>query len=155
MRHNTLPHSGGSRSPKRVSVASRGTGCTPSCQLGNVRGVQRLYPMFPSGGPGGGVFLLRSWVASQVALGDTFGGPDEIRWAALAFGAAIALGVFTPLAAVLLIGLELSQMWMSSTWTIGGAGVPVVVTAIALLGPGAYSIDGFRYGRRVLVSVES
>jgi uncharacterized membrane protein YphA (DoxX/SURF4 family) len=119
--------------------------------------VRRLFSTFPSQWPGIGLLLLRALVGySLMAQGMAYvrtPGPGVVTWglAALTFvGAAFLLvGLMTPLVALLV--------------AVGGAGIAlyegyegyVAITnligpsiAIALLGPGAFSLDARMFGRR-------
>jgi hypothetical protein len=117
--------------------------------------MQRLFSMFPRGWPGIGLVLLRL----SVALACLQTCPQETRpaWVLLAFVplcASLCAGALTPLAAVLAVALQLSA---AADLLVSRAGVVIAILeagALALLGPGAYSLDALRFGRRV-ISAES
>lgn len=104
--------------------------------------MQRLFVMFPDRAPGVGLLLLRLGLAIALCRA---GWPPAAWPAALAVaGAGLLLcGWLTPLAAALAwlaLLLEGPPTW---PWLC----VPL---ALLLLGPGAYSLDARRFGRRVL-----
>jgi uncharacterized membrane protein YphA (DoxX/SURF4 family) len=77
----------------------------------------------------------------------------------IASGAALAVGFLTP-AAALLVGLcftGIALSWLPApSWGLHGGGTVafgMIITgvAIALLGPGAFSLDGRLFGRREIV----
>ena len=130
--------------------------------------LQRLFSTFPSGRPGVGLLLLR------IALGGTavaFGavelavptGRTPLAWVVgsllLVSGAGLIIGFLTPLASLLtglcVLGITLSWLPGPSLGCLGGRLVVLVLvlTAIglALLGPGAFSLDGHLFGRREIV----
>jgi uncharacterized membrane protein YphA (DoxX/SURF4 family) len=120
----------------------------------NLAGVQRLFSMFPAGLPGLGLLLLRGSVAIAL-LFEHYGRGDAvfgwIEGATLLIAAALAIGYLTPIAAV--GGLVFHGL----IWLVAGidsAAVGVVLSldamALALLGPGAYSVDSRRFGRRLV-----
>jgi putative oxidoreductase len=117
--------------------------------------LQRLFSMFPNGWPGRGLLLLRLGVGILL----THDGLAELlsasQWhgmvrQSLATGAGILLliGSFTPIAGVLVILVEL--------WTaLSGADslrtcilLATVGAALAMLGPGVWSIDARLFGRK-------
>jgi uncharacterized membrane protein YphA (DoxX/SURF4 family) len=89
--------------------------------------------------------------------------PSLAQWSLafvlIASGASLAIGFFTPFAALLagLCFLGTALGWLPAVfWTLHDArlvGTAVIVTssAIALLGPGAFSLDGRLFGRREIV----
>lgn len=112
--------------------------------------------MFPVGPPGVALLLLRLCVAALLFVDQS----GRLSWPTplwLAIGSvlvasAVAIGFLTPLCALVCGLLDLAAL----------AGVvqfaaPLVVielllaAAIALLGPGAYSIDAKMFGRRVVL----
>jgi uncharacterized membrane protein YphA (DoxX/SURF4 family) len=127
--------------------------------------LQRLFSTFPHGSPGIGLLLLRVGAAAVlVAHGAAcLTRSHAATWATWAVGvmtiltgALLLIGLMTPLAGVLAAlgttGVALSWFPSPARSTLGPgvAGLlPVVVTvAIALLGPGAISVDAALFGRR-------
>jgi hypothetical protein len=124
-----------------------------------------LFSAFPAGLPGVGLLLLRIGVfvvlvvQGAACLNDA-NAPTWGTWAVGALaaltGALLLIGLMTPLVGTLAAlgsaGIVLS--WLPSpTPSTLGAGVagflPVIVAlAIALLGPGAISVDAALFGRR-------
>jgi uncharacterized membrane protein YphA (DoxX/SURF4 family) len=117
--------------------------------------MQRLFSMFPRGLPGLALLLLRASVV--IALLDEncrlWGElPLWVLGAAVLISIALAIGFLTPIfAAVALVFHAL--LW--GTLGIDSSVVALVVAldavTLALLGPGAYSIDSYRFGHRVIV----
>ena len=121
--------------------------------------VQRLFSGFADGWPGAGLLLLR--LLTGAALID-FGisgireGPPPLAVALQTIGIAAAIlllvGLFTPLAGVLAAA---AKVWIavsrfsshsSDPWvTIAQA---ILAAALAMIGPGAWSIDARRFGRK-------
>jgi len=66
--------------------------------------------------------------------------------------ACLCVGFLTPMVAILAL-LFHALAWSSPS--IGSAGTTAIAVldalALAMLGPGAYSIDAYRFGRRVVV----
>ncbi len=126
--------------------------------------LQKLFSTFPSEWPGVGLLLLRTLVGcSLIALGTNYvrtSNQSLIVWvlAALAFagGAFLLAGLMTPLIAVLVagggIGIALSLIPLpgESLFNSYVAIINLIVLsiAIALLGPGAFSLDARMFGRR-------
>jgi hypothetical protein len=111
--------------------------------------------MFPAGAPGIALLLLRV----SVAMALIEGAPDV--WKSIigvliciglgALSVLLCLGLLTPVASTICCAIELTQLFL-----VGPADrrflllSSVNAAAIALLGPGAYSIDARLFGRRVI-----
>jgi hypothetical protein len=123
----------------------------------NLRAVQRLFSMFPTGAAGVALVLLRVSVAvTLVTDALPVGNPDVHAWefAGLGLlGGALCLGVFTPASSVLSCVVEIA-----SASDLKGVGITHLISSIlitaslAMLGPGAYSVDARMFGRRLVVS---
>jgi hypothetical protein len=117
--------------------------------------VQRLFSMFPPGLPGFGLLLLRASVAvalllEQYAYRGTLSTSVSIAWIVLSV--AISAGYMTPIVTALaLLCHALIWVWVGGTDVASILIVALDAIALALLGPGAYSIDAYRFGRRVVV----
>jgi hypothetical protein len=115
--------------------------------------MQRLFSAFPSGWPGIGLLLLRVSVAAACLLA-YIQCETRAAWVLptlIPMSACLCAGALTPLAAVLAVALELTA---AANLHVNGAGLMIITiidaAALALLGPGAYSLDARRFGRRVI-----
>ncbi|PZS71644.1 hypothetical protein [Stenotrophomonas maltophilia] len=102
--------------------------------------MQRLFVMFPDRGPGLGLLWLRLCVAAALCGPGMPGG--WLSALCLLAVAMLALGVLTPLAAVMTaVGLST----LPGPWPLA-----LLPLALLVLGPGAYSLDARLFGRRVI-----
>ena len=120
--------------------------------------LQRLFSTFPDGWPGLGLLLLRLDAGISLiylALEDISGqaGPGIVARDAIAIAGAIflLLGLWTPaMAAVTAVG----QLWILVSVSARPDGrsihvlFAVLAAAVAMLGPGAWSIDARLFGRK-------
>jgi hypothetical protein len=122
--------------------------------------VQRLFSMFPTGLPGAALFLLRIAVIGMLldstVQSSSTGNISPWRTVALVMiSLLIFCGAFTPIASVLSIILE-SIYW--PLWdrlrSLEFSLQALVMIALFLLGPGAYSIDSKMFGRRLILPPE-
>jgi uncharacterized membrane protein YphA (DoxX/SURF4 family) len=116
--------------------------------------VQRLFSTFPGGLPGAGLALLRAAAAVPLVYAGlpTVASSSPALLEVVAAGAAILLliGLWTPVAGVLIAGAELglailhpAEPWMYVHFAAMGA-------ALAMLGPGRCSLDARLFGRKQL-----
>ena len=111
--------------------------------------------MFPSGLPGLALLALRASV-SLALLAECFvyrqSLSDLLLTAAIALAVVLSIGWLTPIASVIALALH-GAIWCLVD--VPAAGVLTVVVldglALSMLGPGAYSLDSYRFGRRVVV----
>jgi putative oxidoreductase len=119
--------------------------------------VQRLFSTFPNGWPGRGLLVLRLAVGGMLLA-------NGVAWVAssphhnaiapailgIAAGLLMLIGFCTPVGSVLAV--------ISESWTLLISGIMPetailllsISVAVALLGPGAWSIDALLFGRQRL-----
>jgi len=137
------------------------------CTVGRLP-LQRLFSSFPDGRPGLGLLLLRLAVGSvAIVLGISCLSSPAHRALSVwlvgavlaASGVALLVGVVTVIASALLslCVLSIALAWIPAP-PLGSLGAPVigvllavVALGIALIGPGAFSVDGYLFGRREIV----
>jgi uncharacterized membrane protein YphA (DoxX/SURF4 family) len=67
-------------------------------------------------------------------------------------GAALCAGFLTPFVSLLAVGVLLLRFNASSADAIWLTVAILNTLALAIIGPGAYSVDALRFGRRLLMS---
>jgi putative oxidoreductase len=116
--------------------------------------VQRLFSMFPNGWPGRGLLLLRLVLGSvlmEQGLSGVHSAPFltvAVQLAAALAGIFLALGLWTPAAGVVVLACE---FWMAITTSADlqqRALLSSIAAALAMLGPGAVSLDNLLFGRK-------
>jgi putative oxidoreductase len=117
--------------------------------------LQRLFSTFPSGWPGRGLLLQRV-LAAIFLFGSGFGHLREASQFALIFphvigagaGALLLFGLWTPICGTLIAVVE---MWLACSSSDSG-GVSIILAilgaSLAMIGPGAWSIDARLFGRK-------
>jgi putative oxidoreductase len=121
--------------------------------------LQRLFSTFPNGWPGVGLLLVRLCLGFALIY---FGGAGSLKAAdeialvqnliAAAGGSFLLTGLWTPLTGGLVAleeaskVLSLSYQPREATWC--HAFLAVLCVSVAMLGPGAWSIDARLFGRR-------
>jgi uncharacterized membrane protein YphA (DoxX/SURF4 family) len=118
--------------------------------------MQRLFSMFPGGAVGVALIVLRAcvlgslWVEALSRQSMAF-----VSWPFIGVSLVcifIATGAFTPLACAACIAIELSTLWPSHAGEPFHILLAVSFTLVlALLGPGAFSIDARLFGRRRII----
>jgi hypothetical protein len=115
--------------------------------------VRRLYSTFAGSWPGVGLLLLRLVVASVLLLpaGMKLGGDLPLQSAVAAvslagFGVLLAVGLWTPFAGTLVAIAEASRVLTAGEDPLVGFLAGAIGGALALLGPGRWSVDARLFG---------
>jgi hypothetical protein len=111
--------------------------------------------MFPAAAPGIALLMLRVCIAAMLLRADYPGAHIvSITWEFLALSALcilLCVGLFTPAASalsVVLVGIRLPLI--ARAQAIDVLLTLVITISLALLGPGAFSIDAKLFGRRIV-----
>jgi putative oxidoreductase len=119
--------------------------------------LQRLFSMFPSGWPGRGLLLLRI-VAAVLLIYDGIAGlmgvPQResltLEVVAASAGIFLLVGLWTPIAGAV---VAVTELWIAVSGTDHVRGAIMLATTgvvMAVLGPGARSVDALLFGRKRL-----
>ena len=127
--------------------------------------MRRLYSTFPGSLRGAGLLLLRITIGARLLI-HAFSWliepqtSDNGMWApgllSLVIGISFILGFLTPLASSIsaLAGIAIRLLhpeWSAPMTDLLGVSPLVTVIAITLLGPGAFSLDAYFFGRRKII----
>jgi putative oxidoreductase len=117
--------------------------------------VQRLFSTFPNGWPGRALLLLRLVAAAPLLLQSIafICRPDHssvlpLELVALAAAVLLTLGFCTPLAALVQAALEAWMAIQSGRLLEVHTILTALGLGLAMLGPGAWSVDAHLFGRR-------
>ena len=133
-------------------------GCCVSPNAFNFHSMQRLFPMFPRGGPGLGLLLLRISVAAIFMLNITnrFGLSSRFSGVVVALilliSISLCIGFLTPfLSVIAFVTAAVNLLLGAQVGPIIIIGILSAAAALIFLGPGAYSVDAKLFGLRVTV----
>jgi hypothetical protein len=117
--------------------------------------VQRLFSMFPQGGPGAALLLFRVSVAAMFFIYSPHASgalPSHLLFAAgLLIIALLVIGFLTPISSVAICLFAIAGLLPPRHEIFPHVLLICYAASLAVLGPGAYSIDARLFGRRVLV----
>lgn len=135
---------------RRHRISTLKLGCT----------LQRLFSTFPNSWPGVGLLLLRVGLGARLihfATADLFGKVSEpitvlLNVIAAAGAVFVLAGLWTPLMGALValdevwIALLHDSLWQEHMWI--HVFLAILLVSVAMLGPGAWSIDARLFGRK-------
>ncbi|MGA7157729.1 MAG: hypothetical protein WBY53_12820 [Acidobacteriaceae bacterium] len=117
--------------------------------------LQRLFSTFANGVPGFGLMLQRFVIATVLIYGamtsphqTTQAGTFSLQIVDGCAGLCLLLGLWTPLVGTLIAGRELWGMFSGSSDPRVALILATLGATLAMIGPGAWSIDARRFGRR-------
>jgi uncharacterized membrane protein YphA (DoxX/SURF4 family) len=116
--------------------------------------MQRLFSAFPNSWPGGGLLILRLAAALATILYGCAAPPLQdlsgklFQAIAAATGALLLVGLWTPVAALLQVCLQLTHAFVHDApgpnpFLLGAMGL-----SLSMTGPGAWSLDARLFGRK-------
>jgi putative oxidoreductase len=117
--------------------------------------MQRLFTTFPNSWPGGGLLLLRLVLAvgllvdrPSLPAGST--SAVVLNLSEMAIAPLLAIGLWTPVLCLVQFAVEVLLMARDHEWSSARHLFAPVYLSLAMLGPGAWSIDARLFGRRRL-----
>ncbi len=119
--------------------------------------IQRLFSSFPDSWPGTALLLIRLCVSTAIVLHGMHSGihADAALWiliaAAWTAAALILMGLWTPIAGSVAAVTEVAGVLAGAPGLLAHIFVAVIAASIVLLGPGAWSIDAYLYGRKRVI----
>jgi putative oxidoreductase len=117
--------------------------------------MQRLFSTFPNSAPGTGLVCLRLFAAAELILdclhdqpaAALYGIAVGLRISQLALGSLLLIGLWTPATSIVTAILEIWMAFSSGPAELHLARA-TTAASLSLLGPGAWSIDAYLYGRK-------
>jgi uncharacterized membrane protein YphA (DoxX/SURF4 family) len=115
--------------------------------------VLRLFSVFPTGAPGIALLILRISMAAAILNGclDVIS-PTVLPFVCLALAVQsvlLCLGLLTPVVSIVACASALTALFVRGSADVRFLALSSLnAVVIALLGPGAYSLDARRFGRR-------
>lgn len=126
-----------------------------TCERGTGTLLQRLFATFPEGWPGTGLLLVRAVAAIPVVVQGLAGLLTAhqntrviLELVAACSAALLLVGLWTPIGGVLMFVAELSLILLHSNDPWVHVRLGALGAALAMLGPGAWSVDAHLFGRK-------
>jgi len=117
--------------------------------------LRRLYSTFAGSWPGIGLLLMRGVVGAVVVAGTSLNMWHELSLrlalssaSLAAAGLLLVVGLWTPVAGVVVALIEISQVVRFDQHPLVGLLTGTIATALAMLGPGRWSVDARLFGWR-------
>jgi len=123
--------------------------------LGNGLCLQRLFSTFAGGWPGVGLLLQRLLIGTVLlrqeivcVSGATVCATIVPQTVGAVAGAFLLVGLWTPVAGTLVAIADGWILWSSGSSPVSSVTLAVLGVTLAMVGPGAWSIDARLFGRR-------
>ena len=123
--------------------------------LGKGLCLQRLFSTFAGGWPGVGLLLQRLLIGTVLLrqgivclFGATVCAPIVPQTVGAVAGAFLLVGLWTPVAGTLVAIADGWILWSSGGSPVSSVTLAVLGATLAMIGPGAWSIDARLFGRR-------
>jgi putative oxidoreductase len=117
--------------------------------------MQRLFSNFANGWPGKGLLIQRAMVAAILAYCLIRDLPETpyfpailIHILAASAGLLLLIGLWTPIAGVVLAFVEFRMVLSPSGYQWLSIILVILGVTLAMIGPGAWSVDAFLFGRK-------
>jgi putative oxidoreductase len=117
--------------------------------------VQRLFSSFADGWPGAGLLLLRLLAGGGLLCGGLMSARSLLDSAqivppvlAAVFGAMLAVGLFTPFSGIMAAVVEAWIAFYHPEFRWPQVTLSGLCLGLAMIGPGAWSIDAHLFGRK-------
>jgi putative oxidoreductase len=117
--------------------------------------VQRLFSTFPHAWPGAGLLLLRLAAGGPLIIDAIHGllrphhvGTVAAQLGAIGVGACLVAGTWTPVAGALQVIIELWTVLSGTGMDRSALLLGAIAASVMMLGPGAWSLDARRFGRK-------
>jgi len=116
--------------------------------------IQRLFSSFPDSWPGTALLLLRLCVSTAIVFHGMHSGIQAgealciLIAAAWTSAALILIGLWTPIVGGVAAVTEVAEALAGARGLLTHIFVIAIAASVVLLGPGAWSIDAYLYGRK-------
>lgn len=117
--------------------------------------MQRLFSTFAGGWPGIGLLLQRVLVVAIIAHSLTTNLPKTEHFSEILIqlvgacgGLLLLIGLWTPIAGAVVVFVELWTIFSRTGDPLMPGVVALLAAALAMIGPGAWSIDAILFGRK-------
>jgi uncharacterized membrane protein YphA (DoxX/SURF4 family) len=141
---------------KRIDSEPFSWGLLGAGGAANLGAMQRLFSMFPAGRAGVALLLLRVAAATTLIVDGTANGASVTSfWILIVFlfpASSLIIGLLTPYGSAICCLIQLVVLLQTGSYNGFHLAMSILNSGVvAVLGPGAYSVDARIFGRQLLV----